>query len=85
MYRSFLASLFCLITTYYNQNTEKVHCHSQRTFPKHFHKQQYFSADQSPKLMPTIFASLMMLDLGSTILSLPATSLSGTLTISRFL
>ena len=41
--------------------------------------------DQSPKLMPSILASLMMEASGSTIFSLPATSFRGTLTISRFL
>lgn len=42
---------------------------------------EYYS---SPKQIPTILASLIMEQLGSTVLSLPATSDRGTLTISLF-
>lgn len=40
---------------------------------------------QSPKLMPSSFASFTMEESGSTIFSFPATSSRGTFTISRFL
>lgn len=44
-----------------------------------------FRESQSPKLTPISLVSLMIFAFGSMVLSLPATSFSGTLTISRFL